>query len=122
MEITCKGFETKTRFIDEDINFLKVLIHDYCEVPEDAYYDKESNTVKTVKDVSYHGSPEWEYTTFNLSPFQLEVFKNASCLIRTMKEEKDRIIIERREEDKQKKEEAWRKNKEKQKSMAKNSK
>lgn len=74
MEISVKGIEHVTRNVNvevDPIEFLKSLKSTVCHVPYDAFV--RDGKVVTAVDVSYHGSPSYEYKTYRIPDEDLEI-------------------------------------------------
>lgn len=74
MEISVKGVEHVTRRVNvevDPIEFLNSLKSTVCHVPSDAFV--RDGKVVTAVDVSYHGSPSYEYKTYQILDEDLEI-------------------------------------------------
>lgn len=74
MEISVKGVEHVTRNVNvevDPIEFLNSLKSTVCHVPYDAFV--RDGKVVTAVDISYHGSPSYEYKTYQIPDEDLEI-------------------------------------------------
>lgn len=74
MEISVKGVEHVTRNVNvevDPIEFLASLKSTVCHVPYDAFV--RDGRVVTAVDVSYHGSPSYEYKAYQIPDEDLEI-------------------------------------------------
>lgn len=74
MEISVKGVEHVTRRVNvevDPIEFLDSLKSTVCHVPSDAFV--RGGKVVTAVDVSYHGSPSYEYKTYQIPDEDLKI-------------------------------------------------
>ena len=74
MEIQVKGVEHVTRRVNvevDPIEFLNSLKSTVYHVPSDAFM--RDGKVVTAVDVSYHGSPSYEYKTYQIPDGDLEI-------------------------------------------------
>lgn len=87
-KVRVKGVETVSRNVDVEVDpfdFLNSLKTSICGVPKDAYIDSEDGKVKTAEDISYHGSPLYEYKTYDVSKEKLAVLKSIINLQNSLK-------------------------------------
>ena len=79
--IKVSGIEKVYRNVDVEVNpfeFLNGLKSSICGVPKDAYI--KDGSVVTCEDVSYHGSPIYEYKTYEVSDLDKEIMVKISEL------------------------------------------
>lgn len=72
----------------DPIEFLNALKNKECRVPKNAHickYGSNKGKVITREDVSYHGSPMYEDTVYNVSEEDKELIKKIDDLIAILK-------------------------------------
>ena len=87
MAILVKGVEEATRNVKVYVSpydFLNGLKREVCKVPEDAYL--KDGKIVTAYDTSYHGSPSYEYTTYDVPELETEIFCKIQELEKLLKE------------------------------------
>lgn len=77
----CRNVEVNVNPIDV-LNGLKTQV---CKVPVDAYINKQEQ-VETKEDISYHGSPMYEYEQYQRANSQIEAIKCINTLKELLKE------------------------------------
>lgn len=80
--ISVKGMEVLRRDIEVSVNPLDVLNSlkkTICKVSTDTYISNDGD-VESKTDVSYHGSPCYEYTTYDLTYEQRELLQTINHL------------------------------------------
>lgn len=89
MYINTKGTATIQKIVDVEVDPIRVLgdiKKSVCHVPADAYI-KEGKVV-TSEDVSYHGSPVYEYAEYpDVTPNQMEIISHIEDLIKLLRSE-----------------------------------
>lgn len=88
--INVNGYETITRTANVEVDvieFLNKLKTKFCNVPIDAYIDKEDKKVKTSEDISRHGSPLYVYKEYELSENKYNILECIESLKRYIKME-----------------------------------
>lgn len=81
MKVNVLGVEKVCRNVNVEVDpfeFLKSLKSSICGVPKDAYI--KDGSVVTCEDVSYHGRPTYEYTTYDVSDLDKEIISKISEL------------------------------------------